>query len=294
MGGAAFLVAVSWFAIALKIILPHLNGVGFFRAEGNYWFSGLMPGHFDFSIIQKRLLNERLWSYFVALLGPTGWLGLLRPDVLILALPSFAINCVSGADYLCSVNYHYNNQTLPFLWISQAIGAVALCEAISSGSRIAWHAKRWILSCLILLAAASHHGSLAYWSGSALDVLRDIQLNQGSSAKVEFGKIFEVFAKFPDISISTEHNLVPNLANRSEIYMFPNPWVANNWGISDEFVGMPPMRPNLLILEAGKTSATLSRILESRDYPPLPLWKGNYWIVYQVNVPGRQGEVLGE
>jgi len=107
---------------------------------------------------------------------------------------------------------------------------------------------------LILLAAASHHGSLAYWSGSALDVLRDIQLNQGSSAKVEFGKIFEVFAKFPDISISTEHNLVPNRA----------------------------------------TSATLSRILESRDYPPLPLWKGNYWIVYQVNVPGRQGEVLGE
>jgi hypothetical protein len=58
----------------------------------------------------------------------------------------------------------------------------------------------------------------------------------------------ELIAGVPaDAKVSASHNLVPFLANRQWIFMFPNPWKATYWGIDGENLPSPDLVDTLFI-----------------------------------------------
>ena len=62
----------------------------------------------------------------------------------------------------------------------------------------------------------------------------------------------------PDAVVSATHDLVPFLANRDAIYMFPNPWQATYWGIAGE--NQPsPATVEMLVLDTGALAPELRR-----------------------------------
>jgi hypothetical protein len=89
----------------------------------------------------------------------------------------------------------------------------------------------------------------------------------------ELRLIEEVFAKDPEVRIATPHNLVPNLANRRTIYMLPNPWRPQLWGINGEYGPLPPLHPHLLVYSVGEAQAVES---ELGAYPcrTTVIWRG--------------------
>ncbi len=282
-GALAFLFASLWLAFLMKVVLPQMNGVGFFRNSGKYWFHGLMPGSINWDLVRQRAENEENWTYLLDLLGPAGIFGLMRPDILLLAAPSFIINCLSGVDYLRSIDYHYNNQTLAFVWVAQASGAVLICEAIFSGSKLTWQLKRFGIALLICLFSFMSYPQISSNIESAFSAINQALYPNMTAAQVEFAEVYGAFADSPDVSVSTNFSFVPNFANRRRIYMFPNPWIPRLWGISDQFLGEAPPQPQILILRSNEIEKELA-LIKHHPCQPNFLWSGQFLTVYFSNM----------
>lgn len=232
-------VSAAYLLVALKGLLPYFNQVGFFRTGGGYWFHEWSAHALDPAFYLERLFRPEVRTYVWDLFWPLAFLPLLHPMALVvLAGPAFLVNVAGGA-YLVSVHYHYLYGILPGLFFASVL-ALATLERL--GDRLPRRGPA--LAALVLAGTALYPTLRAQVTGrgtgdSYVGMVRRIALGERDRGP-KIALLNKLIAHLPTRRVvSASHNLVPFLANRDQIYMFPNPWRPYYWGIRGEHPADP-------------------------------------------------------
>ena len=129
LGTVIFLGGMLWGLAAFVVIIPH-----FFPGaqHNNFWYRYSYLGATPSAAIVNLLLHpwlifssfitlDRLY-YLFNLFRSTGFFGLLAPEWLLPALPSLAVNLLSGDPLLYSGVYHYNAAIIPCVMLAAIHG----------------------------------------------------------------------------------------------------------------------------------------------------------------------------
>ena len=254
------LASAAYVGVAVGVLLPFFNGVGFFRASGNYWFSDWARHALEPSFYVARLMRPDVRTYLVDLFWPVAWLPLLHPVALaLLAGPALFVNLAGGA-YLVSVHYHYLYGIIPGVFLT-VILALATLEGLATRARLTGWLRRLAgtgLALVVLFPTLrfqwTHRFVYDSYPGMARRLRSPVAARPGQRALLA-----NVLARVPpDAVVSATHDLVPFLANRDAIYMFPNPWQARYWGIAGENPASPATI-DMLVLNTGALAPDLRR-----------------------------------
>jgi len=249
-GLALTLLAGVWTVFSLSII-PHI-----FSPLGHPLlttrFAGLNQGYLHYVLhlmahptttVKQYILEPSHLYYLRVLLTPAGYLPLLAPWVLILAVPSMALNLLSSDPNMYSGMFQYNAEIVPVL-IFSTIEAIVL---------IIWLAQ-WCMNWLWKQRSASENAETAAseaftarnryvnrWLHAGLLALLlfyslfSVVKADTNNANMPFGQGFvwpQVTAHtalaqhFIDMipanaSVSAQSDLVPHISHRNSIYLFP-------------------------------------------------------------------------
>ncbi|OGK08896.1 hypothetical protein A2767_05110 [Candidatus Roizmanbacteria bacterium RIFCSPHIGHO2_01_FULL_35_10] len=126
LSGVIF-ISIFWFIFSVFYIIPIFRGGNHFAATRYSDFGespiriiiGLMTNPYS---ISKYIFRDYTLNYLKTLLGPVGFLSLLSPIQLLIALPEFAINLLSKNPNMRNVIYHYTAVITPFVFISAIYG----------------------------------------------------------------------------------------------------------------------------------------------------------------------------
>ncbi|MFL5628540.1 MAG: DUF2079 domain-containing protein [Ktedonobacteraceae bacterium] len=129
LGIALTLGSILWSALAFGVIIPHFYPGA---QHNNFWYRyeslGSSPADAIINVVLHPWLLfttfitlDRVY-YLASLLRSTGFLGVLAPEWLLLALPGLAENILSTDPLLYSGAYHYNAAIIPFVMLSAIHG----------------------------------------------------------------------------------------------------------------------------------------------------------------------------
>ena len=134
------LLALTWTSLALLVI--HLSSpTGQPLLAARYAYLGNSPPQIAHtflahpaSILKQHLLDRAHRTYLASLLTPAGYLPLLAPWILILALPTLALNLLSSNPGMYSGLFQYNAEIAPIL-IFATIETIALIPILNFPGR---------------------------------------------------------------------------------------------------------------------------------------------------------------
>ncbi|MGD8791523.1 MAG: DUF2079 domain-containing protein [Anaerolineae bacterium] len=163
VGAVTLVTSLAWFLLAVGWIMPHFDTRAVSPFANRYAYLGDGPLEMAVTLLTRPgLVLEQAFTgqnlrYLLNLLAPLAFLSLLAPQVLVLALPSLAVNLLSTDGFMHQLEgFHYGAPLAPVVVASAAYGA-------------AWLARRERLSRLrslpLLLAGAVLIASLAYHAG---------------------------------------------------------------------------------------------------------------------------------
>lgn len=218
-----FCAGVGWFLLILEVISPAFNQagqhefIGFYSQWGN---SGLEVAFYllthPLEVLQWLSTPERL-TYLRDLLTPTLGISLLAPHVLLMALPSFAVNLLSSYPVMTILEgYHYPAPLVPFVVLSGVTGLRWLAERLTRLPKVRWSKKQLIwagsLSMLIVtLIYHVEHGATPLareWKWPV--VTPHHQIGDAIIASIP-----------PESAVSAQSSMNPHLSQREKIYRFP-------------------------------------------------------------------------
>jgi uncharacterized membrane protein len=225
--------AVIWLILVMTVFLP------FFNEEGAF-YAGRTLGSFgdtttdklrsltNPAFMQGKLNTEKNRVYVTKLLGPTGYLVALEP-VAMACSASLWLNLITDWSYAHNIQYHYVTPIIPFIYI-------ALVEGLGRFRR-----SRWAMGVLLFtLLSTTLYGNYHYSPKQStlrrpekmLEEVRNI--DYVSKDKREIIKLMDMIPE--DATVSATYNYVSHLSHRESIYMFPNPFRVNLYGIAERGV----------------------------------------------------------
>jgi len=234
-GILTLLLSLAWFFLCMKVFLPYFNEHGFFRFQSGYWFSTFWEHKFDPGFYWSVINQARVGRYSLQLGLPLLFIFLLNPLLAAAALPAFMVNVLSANDYLISIEYHYNFQTLPMLFAASAISFAWIRRQTKAGPFVAGLALAGILGASVW---ANNLWSLLPVNIIQPRITSQLQYFKKSGTEKRFREFVALLPQDPDVPVAVSHNLLPHLANRDAVYMFPNPFKPQYWGIQGE--NLPP------------------------------------------------------
>src|SRR6266487_1767002 len=129
LGIALTIGSLLWSFIAFAIIIPHFYPGA---QHNNFWYRYEVLGSSPSDAIGNVILHPWLlfttfitldrFYYLAGLLRSTGFLCLLAPEWLLLAIPTLAENLLSTDSLLYSGVYHYNATIIPFVMLAAIHG----------------------------------------------------------------------------------------------------------------------------------------------------------------------------
>ena len=129
LGIALTIGSLLWSFVAFAIIIPHFYPGA---QHNNFWYRYEVLGSSPSDAIGNVILHPWLlfttfitldrFYYLAGLLRSTGFLCLLAPEWLLLAIPSLAENLLSTDPLLYSGVYHYNAAIIPFVMLAAIHG----------------------------------------------------------------------------------------------------------------------------------------------------------------------------
>jgi uncharacterized membrane protein len=232
MGLLTVAVGIVWFLVAYGLVMPHFNG-GTNQAGIFYGDLGTSPTELartavsDPTAVLGRLRDNDALGYARDLLAPFGFLPLLAPGIVAIAVPQFFANSLTTANFFYDIRFHYTAVILAALAIATVEGiaflrrpglrrgAVGLVVASALASSVAWG-----------ISPISTQYRSGYWplAGNGRQHVLDAA----------------VAAVPDDAAVAASYYIVPHLTHRQFIYTFPNPWIPANWGVA----GVAPHDPN--------------------------------------------------
>lgn len=300
-GFALLAASVVWFALCMKLFLPLFNGSGFFRTSAG-WFAGWSAHKWDLEWYWRAFVHDPTagrmhWpaiTYLLQLLGPLAFLSLLSPATALVALPAIVINLLTTTDYMRSVNYHYMTSITPFLVAAAVEGAALIASGprhplmlpflrtrkrgqlvlLSPGVRLigpllpAWSIRIGVAA-VLLGAGVVGNMELSHLPLHQLQPkLR--QVSERSRTDRTVLAIRSAIAMIPaDAAVSADYQIVPHLTHRKDIYMFPNPFSAESWGIRDENTRDPNIVQYILVQDSMVNAAkrkTIANLLRQGQF----------------------------
>ncbi|MDP3047058.1 MAG: DUF2079 domain-containing protein [Chloroflexota bacterium] len=211
----------AWFATDFLVIVPWaemrfgpdpaqdlLQRFGEYGSSplGMVWAAASDPQ----SLLSSLLSREKLQTAFDLLL-PLGGISLAAPSWLIPALPVVLVNLLANSEWQGTIKAHYFAPVLPFMFLAAGY-AVSRLAATRDGARpegLALYVLSGTVLTAILLSPFPPGYSFQWdsvWSQS--DHQRSIE---------------EVLAQVSvDSVLSAQSNLVPHVANRANLFIYPN------------------------------------------------------------------------
>lgn len=126
-GLAVIICSLIWFILSVYFIIPQFRGSKHFALSyyGDFGETpiGVIIGIVDhpYSVI-KYIFQVDSLRYFFFLLGSLGFLSILSPIQLLIALPEFAVNILSNDPHMKNIIFHYTSVIQPFVFISAIYG----------------------------------------------------------------------------------------------------------------------------------------------------------------------------
>jgi uncharacterized membrane protein len=216
---------LAWFLVATYVLEPLHAGRATRLFETDYGIVGTGPlalvgalpamaGH----ALQTGLANDGLF-YLLLVFLPLAFLPLLSPRWLLPVAPPLLLNLAAVQPEHHQLRFHYLATAAPLL----AAGAVAGLARVRS-------ARRPLLApALVLLVVVAGFTSWRY--GPAPWARDPVAVPATAADRALRHAVALVPAGAP---VSAQYNLVPHLAHRVEIYEFPNPFRAVNWGLAGD------------------------------------------------------------
>jgi uncharacterized membrane protein len=216
---------LAWFLVATYVLMPlHAGRVtGLFEAD--YGIAGTGPRALLRSLptlaghaLQTGLANDGLF-YLVLVFLPLAGLPLLAPRWLLPVAPPLLLNLAAVQPEHHQLRFHYLATAAPLL----AVGTVAGLAAIRASRR------RLLAPLLVALVVLAGFTSWRY--GPAPWARDPVAVPAGPTDQARREALALVDEGAP---VSAQYNLVPHLAHRAEVYEFPNPFRAVNWGLAGD------------------------------------------------------------
>jgi uncharacterized membrane protein len=216
---------VAWFLVATYVLMPLHAGRVTRLFETDYGITGsgprallaalpTMAGH----VLQTGLANDGLF-YLLLVFLPLLGLPLLAPRWLLPVAPPLLLNLAAVQPEHHQLRFHYLATAAPLL----AAGAVAGLAKVRAARRPLL--APLLLSLVLVAGFTSWRYGPAPWARDPVAVPAGAadQARREALALVEEGA-----------PVSAQFNLVPHLGHRVEVYEFPNPFRAVNWGVAGD------------------------------------------------------------
>jgi uncharacterized membrane protein len=136
-GGVTLLVGILWFIVAVKVIIPSFNESGRSIHLTHYSYLGdsveevllnvvTQPG-----LVLNNFEDELKIAYLIKLCFPVGYLSLLAPHVLLVAIPAITINFLSTHYEMYALDMFWGSVTIvPFVVLSAVWGVALLTRVL--------------------------------------------------------------------------------------------------------------------------------------------------------------------
>jgi uncharacterized membrane protein len=253
VAGAALvyvLVVGSW-------LVPHLSGgntaySGLYGALGNSGLGVAANSVLHPSLLLHRLAHNDAWSYANRVVEPWGYVALLSPLTLLMAVPQFFINILTLDNFTWALTFHY--QAIPL-----SVGALATVDGLALVRR-RWRRAGYLVGAMALtgaLATSVGWGNLPwgadYRNGSW--ALQDSSLRIGAQVAVD--------RVGPHDGVAAIYYVVPHLTHRQIIYSWPNPWRRVNYQTDDTAHRLPAKVDWIILPERSTLGAQDRALLDS-------------------------------
>jgi uncharacterized membrane protein len=225
VGWSTAAAGLGWFVVATWVLAPLHAGRATRLFETDYGIAGGGPGGMVAAlpalagkVLATGLGDEGLF-YLLVVFVPLAGLPVAAPRWLLPVAPPLLLNLAAVQPEHHQLRYHYLATAAPLL----AAGAVAGLAAVAATRR------RLLAPLLILLVVAAGYTGWRYgpapWARDpvAFPAAPADQARRQALALVD-----------PEAPVSAAYNLVPHLAHRVEVYEFPNPFRAVNWGLAGD------------------------------------------------------------
>jgi uncharacterized membrane protein len=216
---------LAWFLAATYVLVPLHAGRVTRLFETDYGIAGAGPLALVQALptlagraLQTGMANDGLF-YLLLVFLPLCGLPLLAPRWLLPVAAPLLLNLAAVQPEHHQVRFHYLATAAPLL----AAGAVAGLVAVRS-------ARRPLLApLLVLLVVVAGFTSWRY--GPAPWARDPVAIPAGPADQARRQALALVEEGAP---VSAQYNLVPHLGHRVEVYEFPNPFRAVNWGLAGD------------------------------------------------------------
>jgi uncharacterized membrane protein len=252
--------AAGWFLFVNRVLLPGVSGEAFY----DHLFSDLGDSPWEIvttltfhpTRILRALGAPDARTYVWQMLGPFGFLPLLAPLAFGVGAPQFVLNVVSEAGFTRSISYHFSS--LPLAGMT-----LGMVEAIAFLGR-----RTGIRRVLVGALAATSLAGAILWGVSPIG--HEYDEGWWPLAPNARQVAMEQAVGLPpgDAAVSATYEFVPHLAHRRQIYDWPNPWVATNWGLHNEGTPDPGVVEWLVVDRrlVGENADLLDRLLGDGEF----------------------------
>ena len=222
-------VATGYALIANEVIIPGILGTSSFYS-GRIPFGG--PGGFLTTLLRQ---PSQVWAYlreggrpfYVWQMGfATGWGFLLSPEIALVGAFALLENVLSDDPYMHQIVYHYSMSVVPAL-------VIGVAWAIGRQRR-QWRRVALAGTALVCAIWSCSLWGMAPFSANSTYVF----LSPGSAG---LRAVNYVEAAIPSNAVvSAWYPYVSHLDHREQVYVWPNPYSASNWGLlNDTGVRLP-------------------------------------------------------
>ncbi|MEA3375486.1 MAG: DUF2079 domain-containing protein [Chloroflexota bacterium] len=222
LGLALVLLSMAWFLLCTQVILPYFNVQGESAHLGRYsQLGGSVPDIVANMLGRPKLLWDVLrqpdrLAYLWRIPLPMGYLSLLAPEMLLLALPTVTINVLSTFPAMYTLDVvHYSVPVVPFVVIAAIYG----CERLLNlSSRFLVHVdRRFVLGVLggyMLFTSLFYHRMVGH-----TPLARPFRWPEVT----EHHRICrELLQEIPDdAAVSAQRSLNPHVSQRRQVFVFP-------------------------------------------------------------------------
>lgn len=216
LGTLVFLISLIYFIATIKIFMPFFgqpyNFTDRYLEFASTKYKGYTGVTYDMitnpiHTLKVIFFNPQKLSYIIKIFYPVIFLPFCSSMAFILILPSLLINLLSSSIPQFSIYSHYNGVIIPFLFFTTIIGYNKLPEKLKKYQDI-FPQMMLVIAAVTLLSTTSR-----------LFLSHDLFLPLNSPENITLENLLKKIP--PQASVASMENIVPHLAQRKEVWLFP-------------------------------------------------------------------------
>lgn len=248
-GFMTILLGVAWFLLAITMIIPAASPTGHSPYLARYAYLGHGIGGVFVGaarhpgLVLRTLVSEPRLEFLSFLLHPAGFVSVLQPLVLLLALPAWLIDMLSSDPRMYSGLYQYTPEIIPYIIAAAAFGVAMVSRVARRNSGSGDHGLGLALALLVLVAASVDSRRYGFTPAARGFIVP----SAGPHQRLEENLLRLVPANAP---VSAADEIEPHLSDRRWIYhlpiVHPRGAPSGQWIVLDASIPADPIEPRTL------------------------------------------------